>query len=112
MLIVLRMRGDEAKLQTLPLVLRGKAKVWFGGLEGAHKHTWIGFQEHFLQRYRKVVSASKAEAKIKGLQQDVSANFDAFVDKLKLRFGGCYPRNQCGIFEARKVSIMFASLCS
>ncbi|KAI5057958.1 hypothetical protein GOP47_0027973 [Adiantum capillus-veneris] len=87
MLRVLRMPGDEAKLQTLPLVLRGKAKVWFDGLEDVHKQTWIGFREQFLQRYRKVVSASEADAKIKGLQQDVSANFDAFVDKFEAYWG-------------------------
>ncbi|KAI5057846.1 hypothetical protein GOP47_0027861 [Adiantum capillus-veneris] len=87
MLTVLRMRGDEAKLQTLPLVLRGKAKVWFDGLEEVHKQDWIGFRERFLQRYRKVVSASEADAKIKGLQQDVSVNFDAFVDKFEAYWG-------------------------
>ncbi|KAI5070870.1 hypothetical protein GOP47_0015213 [Adiantum capillus-veneris] len=71
MLRVLQMLGDEAKLRTLPLVLRGKAKVWFDGLEDVHKQTWIGFCEQFLQRYRKVVSSSEADAKIKGLQHDV-----------------------------------------
>ncbi|KAI5067618.1 hypothetical protein GOP47_0018146 [Adiantum capillus-veneris] len=83
MLTVLRMPSDEAKLQTLPLVLRGKAKVWFDGLEDVHKQNWLGFCEQFLQRYRKVVSPAEADAKIKGLQQDVRANFDAFVDKFE-----------------------------
>ncbi|KAI5059654.1 hypothetical protein GOP47_0025973 [Adiantum capillus-veneris] len=87
MLAVLQMPGDEAKLQTLPLVLRGKEKVWFDGLEDLHKQNWTGFQEQFLQRYRKVVSASEADAKIKGLQQDVSVNFDAFVDKFEAYWG-------------------------
>ncbi|KAI5078988.1 hypothetical protein GOP47_0006659 [Adiantum capillus-veneris] len=84
MMPVLHWPGDEAKLQTLPLVLRGKAKVWFDVLEDVHKQNWIGFREHFLQRYRKVVSTLEADAKLKGLQQKVRANFDAFVDKLKL----------------------------
>ncbi|KAI5061698.1 hypothetical protein GOP47_0024203 [Adiantum capillus-veneris] len=44
MLTVLQMPFDEAKLQTLPLVLRGKAKVWFNGLEDVHKQNWIGFR--------------------------------------------------------------------
>ncbi|KAI5074958.1 hypothetical protein GOP47_0010919 [Adiantum capillus-veneris] len=87
MLTVLRMPGDEAKLQTLPLVLRGKAKVWFDGLEEVHKQNWLGFCEQFLQRYRKVMSALEADAKIKGLQQDVSVNFDAFVDKFEAYWG-------------------------
>ncbi|KAI5074964.1 hypothetical protein GOP47_0010925 [Adiantum capillus-veneris] len=94
MLTVLRMPADEAKLQTLPLVLQGKAKVWFDGLEDVHKQTWIGFREQFLQRYRKVVSASEAGAKIKGLQQDVSANFDAFVDKFEAYWGDLVAATQ------------------
>ncbi|KAI5078998.1 hypothetical protein GOP47_0006669 [Adiantum capillus-veneris] len=51
MLTVLQMTGDEAKLQTLPLVSRGKAKAWFDALEDVHKQTWIIFREHFLQRF-------------------------------------------------------------
>ncbi|KAI5064634.1 hypothetical protein GOP47_0021304 [Adiantum capillus-veneris] len=87
MLAVLQMPGDEAKLRTLPLVLRGKENFWFDVLEDSHKQTWIGLQEHFLQRYRKVVSASDAYAKLKGLQQEVSVNFDAFVAKFEAYWG-------------------------
>ncbi|KAI5055218.1 hypothetical protein GOP47_0030363 [Adiantum capillus-veneris] len=94
MMAVLQMSGDKAKLQTLPLVLRGKAKVWFDGLEDAHKQTWIGFREQFLQRYRKVVSASEADAKLKGLQQEVSANFDPFVDKFEAYWGDLVAATQ------------------
>ncbi|KAI5057042.1 hypothetical protein GOP47_0028860 [Adiantum capillus-veneris] len=87
MLAVLQMLGNAAKLQTLPLVLRGKAKVLFDGLEDVHKQTWIGFRKQFLQRYQKMVLASEIDAKLKALQQEVSANFDAFVDKFEAFWG-------------------------
>ncbi|KAI5076951.1 hypothetical protein GOP47_0009016 [Adiantum capillus-veneris] len=87
MLAILQMPGDEAKLRTLPLVLRGKAKAWFDGLEDAYKQNWIGFREHFLQRYQKAVSASEPDAKLKGLRQELSASFDAFVDRFEAYWG-------------------------
>ncbi|KAI5062657.1 hypothetical protein GOP47_0023196 [Adiantum capillus-veneris] len=110
MLTVLRMPDDEAKLQNLPLVLRGKAKVWFDGLEEVHKQNWLGFREQFLQSYRKVVSASEADAKIKGLQQDVSANFDAFVDKFEAYWGDLAAATQATNAEYLKLERFLSCL--
>ncbi|KAI5073859.1 hypothetical protein GOP47_0011872, partial [Adiantum capillus-veneris] len=92
-------------LQTLPLVLRGKAKAWLDGLEDAHKQTWIGFREQFLQRYRKVVSASEADAKLKAVQHEVSDNFDAFVDNFETcwrNFVAATQATNAGFFKREK----------
>ncbi|KAI5061715.1 hypothetical protein GOP47_0024220 [Adiantum capillus-veneris] len=113
---LLQMPGDEAKLQTLPLALRGKAKLWFDGLEEVHKQDWIGFHEQFLQRYRKVLLTSEVDAKLKALQQEVSESYDAFADKFEAYwrdFVAATQATNAGFFKREKfLSCLQASLCS
>ncbi|KAI5056966.1 hypothetical protein GOP47_0028784 [Adiantum capillus-veneris] len=84
-LLQLRICGDESKLNTLPLVLQGKAKAcWFEGLKAADRQSLREIRKRFIEAFWKRVSPSDLGKKLSKLKQDVSEDFALFWVNLSL----------------------------
>lgn len=82
-MLSLRILADDAKAQALSLVIRGKAKAWYDGLEAEIRMNWNPFKASFLHRFRKEVSPATADAKLRNLKQDVMGDFDHFLTQFE-----------------------------
>ncbi|KAI5085035.1 hypothetical protein GOP47_0001204 [Adiantum capillus-veneris] len=64
--------SNEAKLRVVLMVMRGKAKAWFEGLEVADRQSWQMVRALFIQDFKKQISPIDLDTKLKVLKQDVN----------------------------------------
>ncbi|KAI5074972.1 hypothetical protein GOP47_0010933 [Adiantum capillus-veneris] len=74
---------DEAKSRVVPLVMRGKAKAWFKGLEVLNRQSWKVMQARFIQDFKQRISPPELDAKLKVLKQDVIGEFAIFLKQFE-----------------------------
>ncbi|MCO5603888.1 hypothetical protein L7F22_058042 [Adiantum nelumboides] len=79
----MHMLTDVEKLQTVPLLIRGQAKLWFDGLKSSDRRSWQELQRQFLKQFEKVITPEEAGAKLKAIRQDVSKDFSIFIEQFE-----------------------------
>ncbi|KAI5071779.1 hypothetical protein GOP47_0014030 [Adiantum capillus-veneris] len=82
-MLSMRMVTDEAKAKAMPLMMRGKAKAWFEGLEVPDRQSWKVIQARFVEDFKRRLSPTKVDAQSKVLKQDVSEDFNVFLTKFE-----------------------------
>ena len=60
-MLSLNIRAADAKLQALALVICGKAKAWFDGLDEEVHSNWDAFKRSLLHKFRKEISLAEVD---------------------------------------------------
>ncbi|KAI5060795.1 hypothetical protein GOP47_0025215, partial [Adiantum capillus-veneris] len=82
-MLSMRMVTDKAKSRAMPVVMQGKAKAWFEGLEVPDRQSWKVVRARFIQDFKQRILPTELDAKLKVLKQDVSGEFTTFFKQFE-----------------------------